>query len=150
MNLGIRAILYSARKWKKTLLVFCLLLAITTLVLSGLAIADAQEEQAEELRGTTGASFTVERDISTGGWNGNYSTQEFMSEDMIQQIAAVDGIAGYDATLITLPRIFNDKGEELAHENYSFYNYGSYNSQYHELFLSGRFELVEGTISPMI
>ena len=37
MNLGIRAILYSARKWKKTLLVFCLLLAITTLVLSGLA-----------------------------------------------------------------------------------------------------------------
>ena len=100
-NLGIRAILYSARKWKKTLLVFCLLLAITTLVLSGLAIADAQEEQAEEVRGTTGASFTVERDISTGGWNGNYSTQEFMSEDMIQQIAAVDGIAGYDATLIT-------------------------------------------------
>ena len=49
MNLGIRAILYSARKWKKTLLVFCLLLAITTLVLSGLAIADAQEEQSEEL-----------------------------------------------------------------------------------------------------
>ena len=145
MNLGIRAILYSARKWKKTLLVFCLLLAITTLVLSGLAIADAQEEQAEEVRGTTGASFTVERDISTGGWNGNYSTQEFMSEDMIQQIAAVDGIEGYDATLITLPDIFNDKGEELAHENYSFYNYGSYNSQYHELFLSGRFELVEGT-----
>lgn len=145
MNLGLRAVLHTARKWKKTLLVFCLLLAITTLVLSGLAIADAQEEQAEELRGTTGASFTVERDISTGGWAGNYSTQEFMTEDMIQQIAAVDGIAGYDATLITLPRIFNDKGKELTHENYSFYNYGSYNSQYHELFLSGRFELVEGS-----
>ena len=48
MNLGIRAILYSARKWKKTLLVFFLLLTITTLVLSGLAIADAQEEQAED------------------------------------------------------------------------------------------------------
>lgn len=145
MNLGLRAVLHTARKWKKTLLVFCLLLAITTLVLSGLAIADAQEEQAKELRGTTGASFTVERDISTGGWAGNYSTQEFMTEDMIQQIAAVDGIAGYDATLITLPRIFNDKGKELTHENYSFYNYGSYNSQYHELFLSGRFELVEGS-----
>lgn len=145
MNLGLRAVLHTARKWKKTLLVFCLLLAITTLVLSGLAIADAQEEQAEELRGTTGASFTVERDISTGGWAGNYSTQEFMTEDMIQQIAAVDGVAGYDATLITLPRIFNNEGKELTHENYSFYNYGSYNSQYHELFLSGRFELVEGS-----
>ena len=145
MTLGTRAVLHTARKWKKTLLLFSLLLFITTLVLSGLAIADAQEEQAEELRGVTGASFTVERDISTGGWSGNSSTQEFLSEDMIQQIASVNGIAGYDATLITLPRIFNGKGEELAHENYSFYNYGSYNSQYHELFLSGRFELVEGT-----
>ena len=145
MNLGTRAVLHTARKWKKTLLLFCLLLFITTLVLSGLAIADAQEEQAEELRGVTGTSFTVERDISTGGWSGNSSTQEFLPEDMIQQIASVNGIAGYDATLITLPRIFNGKGEELAHENYSFYNYGSYNSQYHELFLSGRFELVEGT-----
>ena len=60
MNLGIRAILYSARKWKKTLLVFFLLLAITTLVLSGLAIADAQEEQAEELRGVTGTIYPRE------------------------------------------------------------------------------------------
>ena len=33
------------------MLVFFLLLAITTLVLSGLAIADAQEEQAEEVAG---------------------------------------------------------------------------------------------------
>ena len=144
MTLGTRAVLHTARKWKKTLLLFFLLVFIVTLVLSGLAIADAQEEQAEELRGTTGASFTVERDISTGGWSGNASTQEFLSEDMIQQIASLDGVAGYDASLITLPRMFNDKGEELAHENYSFYNYGSYNSQYHELFLSGRFELVEG------
>lgn len=145
MNLGIRAILYTVRKWKKTLLIFCLLLSITTLVLSGLAIADAQEEQAEEVRGTTGASFTVERDISTGGWTSGYSTQEFMTDDMIKEIAAVDGIAGYDATLITLPRFFNDKGEAFVTvENFSYYCYGSYNSQYHELFLSGRFELVEG------
>lgn len=145
MNLGTRAVLYTMRKWKKTLLVFSLLLAIAMLVLSGLAIADAQEEQAGEVRGTTGASFTVERDLSAGGWNGNYSIQEFMSEDMIQKIAEVDGIAGYDATLITLPHIFNEKGKELTGENYSFYNYGSYNSQYHELFLSGRFDLAEGT-----
>ena len=145
MNLGIRAILYTVRKWKKTLLVFCLLLSITTLVLSGLAIADAQEEQAEEVRGTTGASFTVERDISTGGWTSGYSTQEFMTDDMIKEIAAVDGIAGYDASLITLPRFFNDKGEAFVTvENFSYYCYGSYNSQYHELFLSGRFKLVEG------
>lgn len=146
MNFGIRAVLHTARKWKKTLLLFLLLLSIASLVLSGLAISDAQEEQAEELRGTTGASFTVERDLSTGGWTSGYSTQRFMTGDMIQKIAATDGIAGYDATLITLPRFFNSKREPLTIEkNFSCYCYGSYNSQYHELFLSGRFELVEGT-----
>ena len=115
MNLGIRAILYSARKWKKTLLVFFLLLAITTLVLSGLAIADAQEEQAEEVRGTTGASFTVERNLSTGGWasgnSGSYSTQEFISEEMLQKISSVDGVAGYDAAVVSMPRYYNEAGE---------------------------------------
>ena len=49
MNLGTRAILYTARKWRKTLLLFCLLLSITTLVLSGLAISDAQEERQEQV-----------------------------------------------------------------------------------------------------
>ena len=151
MNLGVRAILYSARKWKKTLLVFCLLLAITTLVLSGLAIADAQEEQAEEVRGTTGASFTVERNLSTGGWtsgaHGSYSTQEFVSEEMLQEIASVDGIAGYDAAVVSMPSYYNEAGEELVNGNVinSYYTYGSINTEYNQLFSSGRFELVEGS-----
>ena len=149
MNLGLRAILYTVRKWKKTLLVFFLLLAITTLVLSGLAIADAQKEQAEKVRGTTGASFTVERNLSTGGWSngsgGSYSTQEFISEDMIKEIASVDGIAGYDASLIVHEDFFNEDGEALKTERYGFYSYGSYNSEYNAMFLSGRFELVEGS-----
>ena len=151
MNLGIRAILYSARKWKKTLLVFCLLLAITTLVLSGLAIADAQEEQAEEVRGTTGASFTVERNLSTGGWasgnSGSYSTQEFISDEMLQEIASVDGIAGYDASIVSMPYYFKETGDSVVTTGYtnSFYTYGSINTEYNDLFVSGRFELVEGS-----
>ena len=149
MNLGIRAILYTARKWKKTLLIFCLLLSISTLVLSGFAIVDAQEEQTEEVRGTTGASFTVERNLSTGGWSsgngGSYSTQEFISEDMIKEIASVDGIAGYDASLIVHEDFFNEEGKALKTEKYGFYSYGSYNSEYNDMFLSGRFELVEGS-----
>lgn len=149
MNLGIRAILYTVRKWKKTLLIFCLLLSITTLVLSGLAIADAQEEQTEEVRGTTGASFTVERNLSTGGWSngsdGTYSTQEFISEDMIKEIASVDGIAGYDASFILMPFFYDETGKALPATIYSFFTYGTLNSEYSELFLSGRFELVEGS-----
>ena len=151
MNLGIRAILYSARKWKKTLLVFCLLLAITTLVLSGLAIADAQEEQAEEVRGTTGASFTVERNLSTGGWasgnGGSYSTQELITDEMLQEISSVDGIAGYDAALVAMPHYYNESGESLVNDNVVdiYYTYGSINTEYNQLFSSGRFELVEGS-----
>ena len=151
MNLGIRAILYSARKWKKTLLVFFLLLAITTLVLSGLAIADAQEEQAEEVRGTTGASFTVERNLSTGGWasgnGGSYSTQELITDEMLQEISSVDGIAGYDAALVAMPHYYNESGESLVNDNVVdiYYTYGSINTEYNQLFSSGRFELVEGS-----
>ena len=152
-NLGIRAVLHTARKWKKSLLLFSLLLFITTLVLSGLAIADAQEEQAEELRGTTGASFTLERNLSTGGWDsgngGSYSTQEFITDDMLHEISSVDGIAGYDASIVSMPSYYNEMGKTIANieDNVinSFYTYGSLNSEYNELFISGRFELVEGT-----
>ena len=151
MNLGIRAFLYTARKWKKTLLLFCLLLSITTLVLSGLAIADAQEKQTEEMRGTTGASFTVERNLSTGGWtsgaHGSYSTQEFISDEMLQEIAAVDGISGYDASIVSMPYYFKETGDSVVTTGYtnSFYTYGYVNTEYNDLFASGRFELVEGS-----
>ena len=153
MNLGLRAILHTVRKWKKTLLVFCLILSISTLVLSGLAIADAQEEQSEELRGVTGASFTVERNLSTGGWasgnGGSYSTQEFISDEMLQEISSVDGIAGYDASIVSMPSYYNEIGKIIVNteENVinSFYTYGSLNSDYNELFVSGQFELVEGS-----
>ncbi|OUP63459.1 ABC transporter permease [Drancourtella sp. An177] len=151
MNLGIRAILYTVRKWKKTLLIFCLLLSITTLVLSGLAIADAQEEQTEEVRGTTGASFTVERNLSTGGWasgnGGSYSTQEFITDEMLHEISAIDGVAGYDASIVSMPYYFKETGDSVVTTGYtnSFYTYGSINTEYNDLFASGRFELVEGS-----
>ena len=149
MNLGLRAILYTVRKWKKTLLVFCLILSIKHPGIvracycrrTGGADGGSQGNHRSQL-------YCSERHIYRGlvkRSGGSYSTQEFMTEDMIREIASVDGIQGYDASLITLPRIFNADGEELEHDNYSYYNYGSYNSQYHELFLSGRFELVEGS-----
>ena len=149
MNLGTRAILYTARKWRKTLLLFCLLLSITTLVLSGLAISDAQEEQAEELRGTTGTSFTVSRNTATGGWgnggNGSYSTQEYLTSDMMEKIVAVDGIEGYNASIRTILCLSDVNGqwlEQLEPTGHSmvdcqFYSYSCINSEYHSLFLSG-------------
>lgn len=156
MKLGIRAVLYTIRKWKKTMLIFCLLLSITTLVLSGLAIADAQEEQAEEVRGTTGASFTVERNVSTGGWSsgsgGSYSTQEYLTADMMEKIAEVDGIKGYNASIRTILCLSDSNGNWLeqmkptghAMVDCQFYSYGCINSEYHSLFLSGALVMCEG------
>lgn len=117
MNFITRAVLYTARKWKKTLLLFCLLLAITTLVLSGLAIADVQEEQAEEVRRTTGASFTVSRNTATGGWSsdrgGSYSTQEYLTADKMESIAAINGIEGYNASIRTILCLSDRRGQWL-------------------------------------
>lgn len=156
MKLGIRAVLYTIRKWKKTMLIFCLLLSIATLVLSGLAIADAQEEQAEEVRGTTGASFTVERNVSTGGWSsgsgGSYSTQEYLTADMMEKIAEVDGIKGYNASIRTILCLSDSNGNWLEQMNPTghamvdcqFYSYGCINSEYHSLFLSGALVMCEG------
>ena len=156
MNLGTRAVLYTVRKWKKTLLVFCLLLAITTLVLSGFAIADAQEKQAEEVRGTTGASFTVSRNTATGGWSsdggGSYSTQEHLTTDRMESIAAINGIEGYNASIRTILCLSDRQGQWLeqmeptghAIVDCQFYSYGCINSKYHSLFLSGAMVMCEG------
>ena len=141
MNLGIRAILYSARKWKKTLLVFCLLLAITTLVLSGLAIADAQEEQSEELRGVTGASFTVSA-------NNGYTLQP-VTDEMIEEIAAIDGVESYNTSQYTIANLYNQdtlmKGtDEREGVSDLFYATGCLDSEYSPMFLTGALRLTEG------
>lgn len=141
MNLGIRAILYIVRKWKKTLLIFCLLLSITTLVLSGLAIADAQEEQSEEMRGVTGASFTV---TANNGYTLNPVTDE-----MIDEIAAIDGIESYNASQWTIVNLFENGNaiEGLEGQEYTkdlFYGTGCFDSAYSPLFLTGALRLTEG------
>lgn len=157
MNVLKRAILYIARKWKKTLLIFFFLLAIGTLVLSGLAISDAQEEQTAELRGTTGTSFTVSRNTATGGWGngggGSYSTQEYLSKEMLKKIGGIDGIEGYNASIRTILSLADGNGNWLERPNpighievdSQSYSYGCINSEYNSLFLSGALVLRDGT-----
>lgn len=157
MNVLKRAILYIARKWKKTLLIFFLLCAIGTLVLSGLAISDAQKEQSAELRGTTGTSFTVSRNTATGGWGnsggGSYSTQEFLSNKMLEDIGGIDGIEGYNASIRTILCLADGNSKWLEQLNpighievdRQFYSYGCINSEYNSHFLSGALVLSDGS-----
>ena len=71
------------------------------------------------------------------------------SDDMLHEISSVDGIAGYDASIVSMPSYYNEMSKIIVNteENVinSFYTYGSLNSEYNELFVSGQFELVEGS-----
>ena len=141
MTLGTRAVLHTARKWKKTLLLFGLLVFIVTLVLSGLAIADAQEEQSEELRGVTGASFTVSA-------NNGYTLQP-VTDEMIEEIAAIDGVESYNTSQYTIANIYNQdtlmKGtDEREYVADLFYATGCFDSEYSPMFLTGALRLTEG------
>ena len=124
--------------------------------MSGLAILDAQEKASEELRGATGTSFSVKRNVSSGGWtsgaNGSYSTQEFITDDMLNKIAQVDGIEGYNASITSILSLYTEDQTYIEHMNPigvrevddQFYSAGCMDSQYNSLFLSQAFTLVEG------
>ena len=156
MNLLKRAFLYVTRKRGKSLLLFSIIFLISTLVLCGLASLDAEEETSTELRGTTGASFTVNRNLSTGGWgNGNggsYSTQEFISSEMVEKIANIDGIEAYDTSSTTILNFYDQNGKYYecinptgyAPADSQYYTNTTINSQYSSLFLSQTFTLAEG------
>lgn len=143
MNLATRAALRTVRAWKTTLLLFGLLLAAATLALAGLAVADAQDEQAAELRGSTGASFTL------AGYND--WTVHAVPQETIDKIAAMDGVSAYNASTWTIGNLVRADGTQLTVPEplwegvaTDFYTTGCYNSEYAALFLSGEFRLVEG------
>ncbi len=110
-------------------------------MLSGLAIADAQEEQAEELRGTTGASFTVNA-------NNGYTLQP-VTDEMIEEIAKIDGIESYNASQWLIVNLYNQdtlmKGtDEREYVADLFYGTGCFDSEYSPLFLTGALRLTDG------
>lgn len=156
MNVMKRAFLFVLRKRGKSLLLFFIIFVISTLVLCGFASMDAEEKSSETLRGTTGTSFTVSRNLSTGDWSsgsgGTYSTQEFLSEDMIDEIAQIQGIKAYDASYSTIFELFDTDGTYYEHINPigqsmvddQYYTVGTVNSEYSSMFLSQMFTLVEG------
>ena len=66
---------------ERTLLLFVLLLA-ATFVLSGLSAMEASENTSAKLRGT-GASFTVERNLSTGSMNSMGGGMSVIQQELV-------------------------------------------------------------------
>ncbi len=156
MSLIRRAFLYVTRKRGKSMLLFFVIFVASSLGLCCLAALDAEEDASTELRGTTGSSFTVSRDTSTGGYSsdsgGTYSTQAFISQDMIEQIAAIEGIEAYDTSSTTILNLYDKSGNYYENVNPTgyadvdsqYYTNTSINSEYSSLFLSQVLTLVAG------
>ena len=157
MNLFTRSIKYLIRKWKTSLLLLLILFVTSVLVLSGLAVLNAEEEKTEELKEATGTSFSVERNYESGGMEtdekGNtYLTSDAITEEMIEEIASIEGIKGYHATVDSISSILKD-GEYLYQTDRYVGDYlvdsqtlsvTNINTQYSNYFTSHIFELVEG------
>ena len=160
MNLLKRAGLYTLRSGGRTLLLFAVLLLAATFVLSGLSAMEASENTSAKLRGTTGASFTVERNLSTGSMNsmgGGMSViqQEFVTDAMLDEIRKVEGIKGYTAKEIGYYNLTDLSGNpyRMIYDtslwddtdlDYQANVIGSFFTEYDELFLSQAFQLTQG------
>ena len=174
MNLFHRAFLYVTRKITKSLLLFLILLVISTLVLSGVAIKDATGTAALNVRQALGGIFTLQQNTSDPSkWVSNsvgtlgsqsYYGGEPLTVELAERImAGTKGIIGYNATYTNYTVPLNMDGEilELIESDDNVSGYGSLlagagdfnstvsttaatNTAYDSYFAGGYIELVEG------
>ena len=100
-----RAFLYVIRKKVKTVLLFCVLLAMSTFILTGLSIYKATDDSALSLRQSVGGSIRLELDESNeanwryqqaaGGMMVEYVGTPITDKD-IQKIMSIDGVKAYN------------------------------------------------------
>ena len=100
-----RAFLYTVRKKVKTVILFLLLLAMSTFTLTGLSIYKAADNSASSLRQSIGGSIRLELDENNraiwqyqqaaGGTMVGYTGTPITDKD-IQKILSVDGIKSYN------------------------------------------------------
>ena len=158
MNTPKRSLLYVIRKRSRTLLLFMILLIVSTLTLSGLSIMDAAGNSSAELRESTGTSFTMERNLSTATRSNSGNTfvyqQEYITDEMLEKISEIDGIKGYNAKTEGYLELQNSDGDRFETIVYNKWNnedlkydtgtFGCFSTAYDSFFTSNQFELSEG------
>ncbi|RKI38344.1 ABC transporter permease [bacterium D16-51] len=151
-----RAFLYTMRKKTKTLILFLVLVTISTFILTGLSIYKAADDSALSLRQSVGGSIRLELDENNrknwqyqqaaGGMLVDYIGAPITDED-IQKIMSIDGIKAYNGL---------GDGSVFA-KNFSFISGFSFgagsdysrlpsvtDSEYFNFFTRKAFQLVEG------
>ncbi len=151
-----RAFLYVIRKKVKTILLFCVLLAMSTLILTGLSIYKATDDSALSLRRSVGGSIRLELDESNGAnWQYQQAAGGMMVEYVgtpitdrdIEKIMSIDGVKAYNGI---------GDGSVYA-KDFDFiygFNFGAEiddsrlpsvtNSEYFNFFTRKAFQLIEG------
>lgn len=153
-----RAFLYVARKKGKSILLFFILLIMSTFVLTGLSTQKASQEAQKNLREALGGEFYVSvelsesnpyfRRVDDGEGALDLYTELPVTRDMINAIMEIGGIEKYDASAQTLvstnltifPGNVPLKGE-LNNKVYARTVAGTENNSF---FQSGIMELTEG------
>lgn len=124
INLFRRACLYVIRKRGKTLILFLLMLALSTMTLTGVVIKDATKIAEKNVREALGGSFTLNQNTSDPAKWVSRNTNQFGSQmyyggalrtkelaDMI--CSKVEGIKGYNATFTSYAVPASLQGEVL-------------------------------------
>ncbi len=160
MNFVKRAFIYCIRQKMRTLILFLVLTVISTLLLTGLAIRDASEGAAADVKTAVGGK--IELVLDTEGhmgitdqnkWGSTYSYNgDFITQDIVNAVARVEGVVDYNSE--------DTKGYWGAGVNFrylpaaldlSYTPYGAssgytatISSEKCEAFQSGKYTLVDG------
>ena len=151
-----RAFLYTMRKKTKTLIMFLVLVTISTFILTGLSIYKAADDSALSLRQSVGGSIRLELDENNrknwqyqqaaGGILVDYVGAPITDED-IQKIMSIDGIKAYnglgDGSVFAKDFSFISGFSFGAGSDYSRLPSVT-DSEYFNFFTRKAFQLVEG------
>ena len=134
MNFIKRAFLYVARKRPQSVIAFLILLAVCTSALMGLAILEASDTAAANLRGQLGGTFHLEIDRSnpanmhsagsTDRYTGSYYSGDTIDNGVIDEVLKTPGIADYSANIEVVANLKSDDGQyyNLTENSQNFYS----------------------------
>lgn len=164
MSLFERAVLYICRKGGKSLILFFILLLISTLMLTGLSIQSASETAAYHLRKLLGGSFSMMIDKSKSDHFQPSKDEQLglkyigkpITDKIVRQISSVQGIRdfnaiqvgnallqGKDAKFLELIKT-NSKYEDKELVLHTITGEANSKSEYSSYFQKGTFQLKEG------
>lgn len=165
MTLFERAVIYIRRKRRKNLVLFLILLLISTMMLTGLSIRNAIETASYNLRQSLGGSFSVTINKSKSanfvprndGQSGLRYVGKPITDKIIKQISSTEGISDYNAIQVGNAIIKRNNGTflKLVKTNSNFDSdrlimntitaEANTKSKYSSYFKKGAFKLIEGT-----